>query len=115
VVERDGKSQPIADPIAQREVAPSKVRGDNDESFLTIQWTRGADADSEEITPAGIRFSDGVEHHAFDETNDAVRDTVGAKLRACGNRAHGERVLAVHRHRAHDDVRAAQVNADDVL
>ena len=56
-----------------------------------------------------------LDDHLLDQADDAVRDPVRARLGARRNRPHGVVMLAVGGHRADDDVRAAQIDADDVL
>ena len=115
VVERDGQAQAFADSIAQGEVFPTEVRSDDDESLFTIQWTGRPHADADDVASIRIRLGERIEHHAFDQPDDTIRHAFCTRLGARWNRAHGEVLLAVRRHRADDDVRSAQVDADDVL
>src|SRR6185369_1740735 len=80
IVERRGKIQPLADAVAQGEVAPAEVGGNDDETLVAIQWTGGSDADANEVAPVGARLRDGVENDAFDQADDSVRDTFRAQL-----------------------------------
>ena len=115
VVERDGKAQSFADAIAQRKVLPTEVRSDDDETLFAVQWTRGSHADADDVASVRIRLGERVEHHAFDQPDYTIGHALRTRFGARRNRAHGEVLLAVRRHRADDDVRSAEVDADDVL
>ena len=87
---------------------------------MTMPFSRSSGPGAPMPTPmksrrARVGLRDRVEDHAFDQSHDAVGDAFGARLGARRNRAHGVVVLAVRRHRAHDDVRSAEIDADDVL
>src|SRR5262249_4856684 len=112
VVERRGKMESFGNPIAQREIPPAEIRRDDHESLLAIERSRRTNADADEITPTRARLRDGVENHALDQPDDAIGDALCAGLRRRGDRAHRIVLLAVGRHRADDDVGAAEVYAD---
>src|SRR6185312_1758484 len=75
VVERGGQPEPLRHAIAQREIPPAKIRRDDHQPALAIQWSRRPDANAEEILPLTVRLGDRVKDHAFDESYNAIGDS----------------------------------------
>src|SRR4029078_6627047 len=69
----------------------------------------------DEVRSRGARFADGVENGAFDETDHPLGDAFIAHRRIRRDAAHGEVTRPIGGHGAGHDVRAAEIDSDDVL
>ena len=115
VVECRGQAQTRRDAIAQREIAPSEIRRDDDQSLLAIQRSGRADPDPKEIFSRHPGFVDRVENHALDHSHDPVDDALRAQLRLCRDASHARGVRAVLAQRARGNLRSAEIHANDEL
>ena len=70
----------LPDVIEERKVAPAQIGCDDDDAALAIERTRRADADAHEVAPVGLGLGDRIEDHTFDESDDAVGDSLRPEL-----------------------------------
>src|SRR5207253_869779 len=72
------------------------------------------DANANEVGSVGVGLCYRVENHTLDQTDNASRHGFRALLRRGWDRAHAVMLRTIFRHRAGNDVRSAQIDADDV-
>src|SRR5207253_1091094 len=108
VVERGGQIQRARHPVAQREVRPPEVGGQQHDAGLRVERAGRSYAHARDLLAARRR------HRCARQLHDPCEHRVRALL-GDGRLGHEPQQLrAVLRHRAHDDVRSAEVNPDDV-
>ena len=110
-----GRSDAARRSVAQREILPAEIRRDDHDARFAIERPGRADADAEEIARAPRRSPPCVSAITSSiMPRDPIDDGVGAAIGERRDRSHRDLAAAVLRHRAGDDVRAAEVDADDV-
>src|SRR5579862_7562504 len=101
--------------ITQWEVAPAEVGCDDDDAFGAVERAGRAHADAEKIGSARAGLFYDFRDDVFNGGDNAIRDGDIAHLGLRKSRSEGENGAAVDGKGTGGDVRAAEVDAYDVL
>ena len=111
VVERGRKPQALVDDLAERQIDPAQVRGEQHDAPLGVERTWRSHPDADDVSPSD--FLPGSFDGSLGQGDEPVEHIALARLRMgrfAVQRVQGRAILG---HAAHDEIGSAYINSED--